>query len=414
MDSYTSDSSDSDNSNKVLDFSYMQLDSQTIDHNLEMFEQDEMKPCKDIETIILLHNELKILPHNLSRELNLSGNQFSAFPEQILDSSNLKYLYLGGNRITNISKNIWKLTNLQVLSIGGNLLTEIPSTLGQLKLLQALVLCDNHIEKIPAEIAKLQYLKSLLLHKNRLKTLPQEICTLKNLTELSLRENPLVVRFVTSMTHNPASLLELAARIVKIHDVNVNTGDIPETLISYLNCAHRCVNPNCKGVFFDNRVEHVKFVDFCGKYRIPLLQYLCSSKCIIDGDDRVQPGRSYMMQKVKPPILSPVGIAYLPFANVRQLLALMLVDLPKSGGFVYTRWCISKNANHVNEIILEYFLVDISKYLKLKPFLKRINGGYQPIKSSIFTEEISRFLFEPNLWLLIKAIILSKLYNRSY
>lgn len=34
------------------------------------------------------------------------------------------------------------------------------------------------------------------------------------------------------------------------------------------------------GVFFDNRVEHVKFVDFCGKYRIPLLQYLCSSRCI--------------------------------------------------------------------------------------------------------------------------------------
>lgn len=37
---------------------------------------------------------------------------------------------------------------------------------------------------------------------------------------------------------------------------------------------------NFAGVFFDNRVEHIKFVDFCGKYRIPLLQYLCSSKCV--------------------------------------------------------------------------------------------------------------------------------------
>ncbi|KRT80673.1 hypothetical protein AMK59_6264, partial [Oryctes borbonicus] len=136
---------------------------------------------------------------------------------------------------------------LQVLSMGGNLLTEVPSTLGQLKSLQALVLCDNQIEKIPTEIAKLQYLKSLLLHKNRLKTLPQEICTLKNLSELSLRDNPLVVRFVTTMTHNPASLLELAARIVKIHNIYVKPGDIPNTLTSYLDCAHRCVNPNCKG-----------------------------------------------------------------------------------------------------------------------------------------------------------------------
>lgn len=34
------------------------------------------------------------------------------------------------------------------------------------------------------------------------------------------------------------------------------------------------------GVFFDNRIEHIKFVDFCGKYRVPLLQYLCSSKYV--------------------------------------------------------------------------------------------------------------------------------------
>ncbi|KAE9524714.1 hypothetical protein AGLY_014764 [Aphis glycines] len=37
-----------------------------------------------------------------------------------------------------------------------------------------------------------------------------------------------------------------------------------------------------EGVFFDDRVEHIKFVDFCGKYRIPLLQYLCSSKCVVN------------------------------------------------------------------------------------------------------------------------------------
>lgn len=26
-------------------------------------------------------------------------------------------------------------------------------------------------------------------------------------------------------------------------------------------------------------MEHVKFVDFCGKYKLPLLQYLCSPTC---------------------------------------------------------------------------------------------------------------------------------------
>jgi len=32
-------------------------------------------------------------------------------------------------------------------------------------------------------------------------------------------------------------------------------------------------------VYFSSRVENVKFVDFCGKYRLPLLQYLCSPNC---------------------------------------------------------------------------------------------------------------------------------------
>jgi hypothetical protein len=56
------------------------------------------------------------------------------------------------------------------------------------------------------------------------------------------------------------------------------------------------------GVFFDNRVENIKFVDFCGKFRVPFLQYLCSTRC---AENRTsagpQPSTSasgYMMKKV--------------------------------------------------------------------------------------------------------------------
>lgn len=202
------------------------------------------------------------------------------------------------------------------------------------------------------------------------------------LVQLSLRDNPLVVRFVSDMTHNPPSLLELAARVIKTNDIRYDRESIPRNLVEYLNSGHRCVNSKCKGqrldlykiqssislttsnihfffdswsaalslstallhtvyvhfslelfshfnlveqvetmhnnntkntieiaififlviflkdkmfirfvtgVFFNNRVEHVKFVDFCGKYRLPLLQYLCSRKCIEsrDGDEVV-------------------------------------------------------------------------------------------------------------------------------
>lgn len=351
----SSDSSDSDHSATTIDFRNHQLNADTIDHNLLTFINRDKKSGGhlEIETMLLQENRLITFPDQLRqfsqlkvldisnngltvlpdifeycrclstlvarnnrltndslpkvynntdclRELNLSGNELTTVPEQLFEFSSLRYLYLGGNRIRQISRNIWKMKNLHILSLGGNQLTEVPSTVGQLKMLSALILCDNQIEVIPASIAYLNNLKSLLLHKNRIKTLPPEIVTLRNLSELSLRDNPLVVRFVSDMTLNPGSLLELSARAIKIANIDVKPGDIPISLMEYMDSAHRCVNAACKGVYFDNRVEHIKFVDFCGKYRIPLLQYLCSTKCRNERRDRREPsaGGSYMMRKV--------------------------------------------------------------------------------------------------------------------
>lgn len=345
MENYTSDSSDSDSSLRTLDLSYLSLDDEIMDKQFV-----NIKNPGNVDTLLLNQNRLTNLPININRftslnsldisncgltklpdfwkdcplscliakhnsltndglakdfenlanlrELNLSGNRLTEFPHQVLDLAVLRYLYLGGNRISEITKDIWKLQRLRVLSMGDNRLTEVPSTLGQLKILQALVLCDNMLESLPSSIANLTNLKTLSLHKNRLRTLPTEIITLKCLTELSLRDNPLVVRFVSDMTYNPPSLLELAARVIKISDVCYDNESLPRNLVQYLNSAHHCVNPKCKGVFFNNRVEHIKFVDFCGKYRLPLLQYLCSSKCIDSRDSDEELVSGAMIRKV--------------------------------------------------------------------------------------------------------------------
>lgn len=156
---------------------------------------------------------------------------------------------------------------------------EIPHEVGMLKQLQALSLCENRLRELPSSIAFLSNLKSLALHRNELTALPPNIVKLRSLYELSLRDNPLVVRFVRDMVYNPPTLLELAGRCIKLHKLPADNETLPIQLLQYLRTAQSCVNPNCKGVYFDTRVEQIKFVDFCGIYRLPLLQYLCSPCC---------------------------------------------------------------------------------------------------------------------------------------
>uniref|UniRef100_A0A1B6DR41 Leucine-rich repeat-containing protein 58 n=1 Tax=Clastoptera arizonana TaxID=38151 RepID=A0A1B6DR41_9HEMI len=360
MDRY-SESSDSDGYadghtrlDSVLDFSYLLLDNQTLEKNIEHFgtgkKTKENNP-DNMHTLLLCQNQLVSLPENISKfhslrvvdisnnrirnlpeilarlplttliaknnllenetipksfdswrstlqRINLSGNNFSYFPNQLFELSFLKYIYLGGNHISEIPKEIHRLSRLQVLCMGGNKLTEVHENVGLLNDLKALILSNNDLESLPRSIAKLKNLQTLQLHKNRLRTLPTEIIALKCLSELSLRDNPLVVKFVSDMTHNPPSLLELSARTVKVNGIKYQEDDLPRSLIEYLKSAHHCVNPKCKGVFFDNRVEHIKFVDFCGKYRVPLLQYLCSSKCVINNSVVQDASCNDMMKKV--------------------------------------------------------------------------------------------------------------------
>ncbi|KAL1139217.1 hypothetical protein AAG570_009276 [Ranatra chinensis] len=231
---------------------------------------------------------------------NLAGNRLDRFPGQLAELISLKHLYLGSNTIEEIPTTIDRIVGLRVLCLGGNRLSDIPESVGRLEDLEVLVLSDNLLESLPPTVANLKRLRTLQLHKNRLRTLPTEIITLSCLSELSLRDNPLVVQFVSDMANEPGNLREISARVVKIAGLAYSTADLPQSLVNYLNSAHHCVNPTCNGVYFNSRVEHIKFVDFCGKYRIPLLQYLCSSKCVKEDHRPSSPQSRFddMMRKV--------------------------------------------------------------------------------------------------------------------
>jgi Leucine-rich repeat (LRR) protein len=158
MESYTSDSSDADL--HTIDYQNRNLTISKVEDTLLNWSHS----YGDIETVILYNNKLSELPtalmkfsnlHTLDisnncltslnfevfiqcplrtfiaknnqltnnslpktfnsktgqlRELNLSGNQLTHFPKQILELKSIKYLYLSGNRIKELPKDIRKLS----------------------------------------------------------------------------------------------------------------------------------------------------------------------------------------------------------------------------------------------------------------------------------------------------------------
>ena len=169
---------------------------------------------------------------------------------------------------------------LDYLYLGGNRLEQVPRELGELMSLTGLVLCDNRITHLPKQLTNLSNLKSLRLHDNQLQTLPQNLINLMRLEELSLRNNPLVIRFIKEWPDTVPTLLELAGNTVKRKRIPYKHEALPGSLVKYLDDAQQCDNPKCKGVYFTPHFRAVKFVDFCGKYRVPLLRYLCSPMCV--------------------------------------------------------------------------------------------------------------------------------------
>jgi len=216
--------------------------------------------------------------------LDLSSNSIENF-ENVCYCESLTKLQLSGNEITNLPNSLVKLQNLTILYLGYNSLSQIAPHIYYLKNLTLLALNNNKLTTLPSQFCNLTKLRTLHLHNNQILTLPRIVVDgLPNLLELSLRNNPLIDKFVRKRvtegrTHAPPTLFELACRAIKMNDIKYTSEDLTPNMIEYLDNAHKCPNINCPGIYFDSKYVQVKFVDTCGAYRLPLLQYLCSPNC---------------------------------------------------------------------------------------------------------------------------------------
>ncbi|KAA3677236.1 uncharacterized protein DEA37_0002730 [Paragonimus westermani] len=242
---------------------------------------------------------------NVNYTINLSGNRLERLPKEWLSilATKLHSLDVSNNRLTSLHE-LGDLETLEELDVHnnmlgdalevalwtavyvGNRLRSVPDELGQLTKLTNLNLSDNLLESVPAALGKLTRLRCLALHGNRLHTLPSEIIQLINLEVISLRNNPLVVAFARKSDWNVPTLMELSGRrclqlFESNHQIEEAFIGYPPWVRHYLSSASRCENPACSGVYFSSCVESVKFVDFCGRYRLPFAQFLCSPQCTV-------------------------------------------------------------------------------------------------------------------------------------
>ncbi|XP_041354041.1 plant intracellular Ras-group-related LRR protein 8-like [Gigantopelta aegis] len=151
-----------------------------------------------VSTLVdLSYHQLDSVPQRLCflgsqlRELNLSNNNLSNLPTDIVCLQGLTSLELASNKLTHIPVTLRTLHCLSFLDLQKNNLKHIPDSLWTLPSLKCLNVEENELTNLSDKIAHLSTLEELFLGYNQLTSLPQSVGCLLNLRILSVRDNPL-------------------------------------------------------------------------------------------------------------------------------------------------------------------------------------------------------------------------------
>ncbi len=176
---------------KELDLSSNYLDTGAgrdfVDENTgEVFSKDSywsakgFEKLKNLETLILSHNRVKLLPSSIKyleklRVLKLGSNDLISLPSEIQYLTCLEELDLSYNHdLEDLPKEIVELKNLKKLMMSFGLDQEIPSIIGSLESLEELVIKmdwrrsnDEPMYEIPSSFSELKNLKKLTFTEER-------------------------------------------------------------------------------------------------------------------------------------------------------------------------------------------------------------------------------------------------------
>jgi Leucine-rich repeat (LRR) protein len=124
---------------------------------------------------------------NSTTALYLDSKDFTKFPDQIFNYTNLKVLILSDCNLDVLPPGLEKLTNLQQLDLAQNYFKKMPPAILQLSDLTRLNFSGNDLVELPKDISRLKKLQELQLYWNAdLKEIPVAISDLKSLKWLDL------------------------------------------------------------------------------------------------------------------------------------------------------------------------------------------------------------------------------------
>lgn len=269
-----------------------------ISQNLKIKTSIASIPTFNLTKLVINNCELKTIDSSIFDFVQLNHLDFSNNKLTMLDNFKIKSLselILSNNKIKQIGKNIY-LPKLVNLDLSHNQLEFLDQNFClNFRNVARLRINSNKIRNLTKKFGNyMQHLVCLYANNNQFTNLPFSFSHLRT-ESVELNDNPFeftIYSNINSQTNEVKfpTLMEICARNVVNKQIRYSFGDIPSSLIEYLDtnfdcmCGSSCFEYNFKiTTMFDlNRIaKSFSYITINGvsDNQIPLKIYLCSFKC---------------------------------------------------------------------------------------------------------------------------------------
>ncbi|SIS90475.1 leucine-rich repeat-containing protein kinase family protein [Neptunomonas antarctica] len=166
----------------------------TLSENLTSFPLDILSLADSLEILDLSNNQLTSLPKEIIKLHNLkiffaSNNHFETVPEALGQCINLEMVGFKSNKINHVPENSLP-PKLRWLILTDNQISALPDSLGERPRLQKLALAGNRLTHLPQTLAQSKNLELVRISANQLVECPEQLLSLPKLAWFAFSGNP--------------------------------------------------------------------------------------------------------------------------------------------------------------------------------------------------------------------------------